>query len=173
MDEYVLVGKTKKAHGVKGGVKLAIKDQFVEDVLNVEVAFLKVQGKLLPYFVETFDYTNSLIVKFEDIDSPEAAIPITSKDFFIRAKDIQQQSAVTFREGDLEYGKLLGFTIHDAKQGLIGKIIEIFEFPQQEMAQVSYQSKEIFIPLNQQLIQSVDQKKEQVLMNLPEGLLDL
>jgi len=173
MDKYILVGKTRKTHGVKGGVRLKIEEEFVEDVLNVDVAFLKIQGKFLPYFIEGFEYTNNLIVKFEDVHSPEDAIPITSKDFFIRAKDIQKKETIAFREGTMEFGKLLDFTIYDEATGLVGKIMDIHEFPQQEMAEVDYQGKEIFIPLNQDLIASVDEKARTLLMKLPEGLLDL
>lgn len=173
MDKYILVGKTRKTHGVKGGVKLAIEEKFIEDVLQVEVAFLKMQGKFLPYFIEKFEYTNNLIVRFEDINSPEEAHPVTSKEFYIRSSDIKQQETITYREGNLAFGKLIGYTIHDKVVGVVGKIVDIHEFPQQEMAEVDVQGKEVFIPLNEQLILSSDDHQQIVQMQLPEGLLDL
>ena len=171
MDQYVLVGRTRKTQGVKGNIKLEIKEQFVEDVLNTEIAFLKVQGKLLPYFIEKFDFTNALTVKFEDIDSPEAAIPITSKEYYLREQDISQVSE--YQEGELEFGKLIGFEIFDQRGIKIGPIQDIQEFPQQEIAIVNYHSKDLYIPLNEQLILSVDLEKQAVHMDLPDGLLEL
>ncbi len=173
MNEYILVGKTRKTHGVKGGVKLDLEEEFIEDVLKIDVAFLKIQGKFLPYFVDDFEYTNSLIVYFEDINSPEQANPVTSKEFFVRAKDIQKKETITHRVGGMTYGKLVDYSIEHETEGAIGKILDIHEFPQQEMAEVSYQEKEIFIPLNQQFILSVDDQKKIVKMSFPEGLLNL
>ena len=173
MSKYILVGKTKKTHGIDGGLKLAIEDQFVEDVLKIDVAFLKVQGKLLPFFVDGFDYTNKLIVKFEDINSPEEANSITSKEFYIQEKDIQQKESLAFREGSFIYGKLVGYNIHDQMAGTIGEILDVLEFPQQEMALIEYQNKEVFIPLNDKLIVSVDNADQIVNMKLPYGLLEL
>lgn len=173
MDEYIRVGKTRKTHGIKGGVKLEVEDRFLEDVLKVDVAFLKIQGKYLPFFIEGFDYTNKLIIYFEEIETPEAAVPLTSKDFFIRKKDISEQSTIAFQDSNLQYGKLLGFEIYDQSLGRIGEIEKIMEFPQQEMAQLTYDAREVLIPLNDQLILEIDEKTKKVKMQLPEGLLHL
>ncbi len=173
MDEYIRVGKTRKTHGIKGGVKLEVEDRFLEDVLKVDVAFLKIQGKHLPFFIEGFDYTNKLIIYFEEIETPEAAVPLTSKDFFIRKKDINEQSTIAFQDSNLQYGKLLGFEIYDQSLGRIGEIEKIMEFPQQEMAQLTYDAREVLIPLNDQLILEIDEKTKKVKMQLPEGLLHL
>lgn len=173
MDDFILVGKTKKTHGVRGGVKLQLEDRFLEDVLKVDVAFLKIQGKLLPYFVEGFDFTNKLIIFFEDIKTPEAAIPITSKEVYVRKKDLSSPAEVTFQTGKLQYGKLEGFEIYDTEFGTIGRIEAVMEFPQQEMAQVNYQGKEVLIPLNDQFILAFDAEQKQVTMTLPEGILSL
>jgi 16S rRNA processing protein RimM len=173
MSKYILVGKTRKTHGIKGGLGLEIEEKFIEDVLNVAVAFIKVQGKLLPYFVEEFEYTNKLVVKFEDVNSPQDALSITSKEFYIQEKDVQEKETIAFREGNLVYGKLAGFTIRDEETGMIGEILEVLEFPQQEMALIEYQGREVFIPLNEDLIVSIHKKDKVVLMDLPEGLLEL
>ena len=173
MDNYILVGKTRKAHGVKGGLRLDIEEEFLEDVLKIDVAFLKVQGKFLPFFVEDFEYTNKLIVKFEEVDTPEDALPITSKELYIRDKDISQKEKVTFMEGRLIYGKLKGYTIQDKEMGPVGEILDILEFPQQEMALIDYRNKEVFVPLNKDLIVAIHEADKVVLMNLPEGLLEL
>jgi 16S rRNA processing protein RimM len=45
--------------------------------------------------------------------------------------------------------------------------------PQQEIAVVVYQNKEVLIPLNEKLIVSIDEDKKVILMDLPEGLLTL
>ena len=41
------------------------------------------------------------------------------------------------------------------------------------MAKIKQDSKEILIPLNNQFIVEIKEKKKQIIMNLPDGLLDV
>ena len=49
---------------------------------------------------------------------------------------------------------------------------DIFETPQQLLAQVTYQEKEILIPLNEDFIIKIDNKKKSISLQLPDGLID-
>jgi 16S rRNA processing protein RimM len=66
----------------------------------------------------------------------------------------------------------VGYTIVNAGVE-IGVISEIEEYPQQEMATINYNKKDILIPLNEQFIIKLDNKKKVIEMELPEGLLEL
>jgi 16S rRNA processing protein RimM len=169
--DTVKVGMTKKTYGTKGELKLAVKDVFVEDLLKVDVAFLKIQGKLVPYFIEYFDYTNNLLVKFEEVDSPEAASKLTSKEFFLRKEAIKVD--LTDEADTPELEKLVGFQINDDTVGPVGKIEELIEMPQQLMAIVIYQDREVMIPLHVDLVSEIDQDQRIIKMKLPEGILSI
>ena len=51
MKEMILIGKTKKASGVKGELKVNIDEKYLEDFLQATVLFLTIQGKNVPFFV--------------------------------------------------------------------------------------------------------------------------
>ncbi len=169
--DTVKVGMTKKTHGTKGALKLSVKDAFVEDVLQIDVAFLKIHGKLVPYFIEHFDFTNHLLVKFEDVDSPEAAIPLTSKEFFVRKEAINISADES--EETPAFEKLIGFQIIDEISGPVGTINDLIELPQQLMALVNYQGNEVMIPLHEALVSAIDQDQRIIKMQLPEGILSI
>jgi len=76
-------------------------------------------------------------------------------------------------EETLIYQKYVSFEISDKTLGEIGVIEEIIEYPQQEMAAVTYKDKEVLIPLNDQLIVKIDLDGKRIEMDLPEGLLAL
>ena len=61
----------------------------------------------------------------------------------------------------------------DKEVGEVGVIEEILDMPQQEMTLIRYKKREVLIPLNEELILEIDEKKKQVMVDLPEGLLDL
>ena len=71
----------------------------------------------------------------------------------------------------LQYAFAESCMIRDEHAGKIGAILRVEEFPQQEMAFVEYKGQEVLIPMNDAFIVSIDKTKEEIIMNLPEGLL--
>ena len=70
MDNYIQIGFTKKAYGVKGELKMKIEEQYVEDFFKCKILFISIGGKKVPFFIEDVRIGNAVIAKFEDINSP-------------------------------------------------------------------------------------------------------
>ena len=68
---------------------------------------------------------------------------------------------------------LKGFLVIDESKGELGEIVEIHEYPQQFVATVPHQFREILFPLNEDLITEIDQENGILRVNLPEGLIDV
>ncbi len=173
MQNYILIGNTRKSYGVKGEMKLHINEEFLEDIFNLKVVFLKINGKQVPFFVESVRIGNAPIIKFEDINTPEETNAISSKEIYAREEDLIPEEERQFEVEGLEFEKYAGYTLIDIEKGRVGVIKEVVEFPQQEMAVVEYKKREILIPLNHELIDSIDESKKEMVLNLPDGLLDL
>ncbi len=174
MKEYIQIGKTKKPFGLTGELKVDIEEAFLEDFLLAKILFLRIKGKPVPYFVEGIQVKGMPLLKLEDVDNKETAVKIGGSDILLREEDIipEEQRQLEVEE-TIEFARLKGFMIQDLNLGPIGKIEAIEEFPQQEMAIVSYKEKEIMIPLNERLIEEIDYEQRIVKMDLPEGILKL
>jgi 16S rRNA processing protein RimM len=61
----------------------------------------------------------------------------------------------------------------DEQRGELGEIVEIHEYPQQYVAVVPHQFREILFPLNDDFIKEIDVEKGILHVSLPEGLIDL
>ena len=173
MEKYISIGYTKKTKGVKGELKIEVEDIYWEDFQKSTVVFLLQKGKEMPFFIEKIIDGKELLLKLEDIDSKEAAHELTSKEMFLRASDVSEKEEVITINSDLQFGHLVNYQIKDQTLGNIGVIEEVLEFPQQEMAILFIEEKEILIPLNEILIEEIDEKNRVVVMNLPEGILEL
>ena len=173
MQNYILIGNTRKSYGIKGEMKLHINEEYLEDIFNLQVVFLKIHGKQVPYFIESVRTGNALLVKFEDINSPEETVAIASKEIYALEKDLIPEEERMFEIEGLEFEKYVGFELIDTEKGRVGIIKEVVEYPQQEMAIVEYEKREILIPLNHDLIESIDETKKEMVLQLPEGLLEL
>ncbi len=134
-DKLIGVGFTKKTHGSQGELKITLKDEYFDDFVNSDVVFINVQGKPLPFFIENLREAGDILLKIEDVDSPSDAKDLTSKELFLREKDIK----ITKKEGEvLTFELMVGYEIFDEETGLIGKIESVEAMPQQHLAIVAY-----------------------------------
>ncbi len=172
---YVNIGHTRKTHGVQGEMKISIEDRYLEDFLKNERIFIDIKGVKVPYFVASVRGKGDLILLLEEVTSKEAAFALQSREIHLRETDLipeHERELEIEPEEELEYAHLVGFTLVDQSLGEIGAIKEVLDMPQQEMAFLDYQGREVLVPLNAQLIISVDKTGKTVHMDLPDGLLD-
>lgn len=170
--EYVEIGRVRKPHGLGGEVKGDIDERFLEDVAGIDAFFIENKGEKMPYFIDYLRGKGTLIMKFEDVDTKEDASLFTSKALYLRREDVNL-SEEEINDTGLEFSYLEGYELHQEEVGKVGIIKEVEEYPQQEMATVQAVKKTFLVPLRAEWILSVDKKKKVVLMDLPEGLLDI
>ncbi|MBL7828600.1 MAG: 16S rRNA processing protein RimM [Saprospiraceae bacterium] len=173
---FVVIGHTRKAHGLTGELKVSIEDRYLEDFLKNERIFINFKGSKMPYFIAGIRGKGEIILQLEEVDDRDAAIALQSKEIFLRTQDLLKDDEREFDVEEtpaLEYGYLTGFQIIDKTAGEIGCIEEVLEMPQQEMAMVKFKGREVLIPLNKILILTIDNQKNTITMDLPEGLLDM
>jgi 16S rRNA processing protein RimM len=170
----IKIGRLGKAHGIQGAIKLKLlDDRFLDDLLQTEVVFVEKNGQKLPFFLEEVWGGPVLLLQFEEMDSRKAVEPFVSCFMYLREEDISGDEQDATESKSLDWGFLEGFVLRDVEEGLLGKIVRIEEFPQQEMAILEREGSELLIPLNEALIQSVDRENRSIIMELPSGLLDL
>ena len=169
-DKLIGVGFTKKTHGAQGELKITVKEEYFDDFANTDVVFINMQGKPLPFFIENLRDAGEILLKLEDVDSPADAKNLTSKELFLREKDIK----IIKQAGEvLTFELLVGYELFDEIAGSIGKIESVESLPQQHLAIVEYQGREVFIPLHPQMVVKLDEKAKKIVLRLPDGLLEL
>jgi 16S rRNA processing protein RimM len=171
MTDYTEIGYTQKTHGVKGELKFFVEDPYWEIVLEKKRVFLDIKGIKVPYFIQEVRGAEGNIVQFEEVPNREAALSLQSRKMFLLSSEIPDDLEI--EEEGLEYAYLQGYLLTDEHAGKVGIIEEILDMPQQEMAFLKYNGREILIPLNDQLIVRIDESKREILMDLPDGILEV
>lgn len=174
--EYISIGRTRKAHGLSGELKVFIEPRYEEDFLKNERVFIDFKGARLPYFIAQVRGKGEMILQLEEVRDRNAAIMLQSKELFLRPQDLLKDEEREFEieeEEALQYAYLQGFILEDRHAGEVGEIREVLEMPQQEMALVLFQGREILIPLNERFLLKIDKTAKHILTDLPEGLLDM
>lgn len=170
MEELIEIGKTSKSHGLEGGVRFDIRDEFLEDFLSVEVVFIEQKGQPVPYFIEDVKGVH-LVVSLEGIKTKEEAKKLAKKKVYIREASLIPEDQKMYVADSAEYEPYIGYMVEEANLGEIGLIREIVEYPQQELALIEYKEKEILIPLNGTFIKGINDENKRIFMSLPEDMI--
>jgi 16S rRNA processing protein RimM len=139
------------------------------DFKGLEVLFIEeTKNSYLPYFIQSAkakDSTESYI-KLEGVETKEAAHRFVQKQVWLQQADFEKVAGKRSMIG------LLGFVIIN-DNSRIGTVEEVIEQPHQVLLRTTYNGKEAYIPLHEETLLKIDRKKKEVLVALPDGLLDV
>lgn len=169
LEEAFYIGYLTKTKGLKGELQLYFEYDAPE-LLDLDVIYAEISGKLVPYFVSSYklQQNQTANIYFDDVDHIDKAQPLVKKKVYLPLEKQPDRS-----EEEFHYIDLKGFIVSDETHGELGEILEINEYPQQFVATVSFKGKEVLFPLNEDMIVEIDEENNTILVDLPEGLLDL
>lgn len=165
-EEVYKIGRLGRTHGVKGEISFQFEDD-IFDRVDADYLILNIDGILVPFFMEEYRFRSDAValMKFCDIDSQERASELTGCDvFFPRhlAEDEKEEPSLA---------SLVGFDLVEAegkrKIGTIASIDDstinlLFELEDGRL-----------VPATDELIEQINTKERTILMQIPEGLLEL
>lgn len=170
-DDVYLIGKLTKTHGLKGEVNFQFTDD-VWDTTDSDYLICEVDGILVPFFIDEYRFRSdtTALVKFEDIDSADAAQFLVNSDVYFEKK---YQEELDEDEVSLNY--FIGFTmINGDDDSIIGEIVDIDDNTENWLFIVERANgDEVMIPAHEEFISEIKQEERQMVMDLPLGLLDL
>lgn len=174
MKGYVRIGKAGKAHGADGELNASIDDRFLEAAVSGGWLFVDIDGQAIPFFLEHIRSGKDLIIKLEDVITREDAAKLAGRPLLLSTSDmVLQEGDLPPVDSGLQFGYLTGFELRDVEMGVLGIIREVVEYPQQELARLVREGKELLIPLHVELIEEENREKKYILMRLPVGIVDL
>jgi 16S rRNA processing protein RimM len=169
MPEYFKVGKIVSIFGLKGELILKHSLGKKTSLKGLEAVFIEERkDSFIPWFIQTtrIKTEDEVYLKLEGLDTKEEAKKLAQKDIWLPEDAFKKFSA---KSAPIS---LLGFTIVDRDKP-IGVIEEVIEQPHQVLCRINIQNKEVLIPLHENTIEKIDRKKKQVIVQLPEGLLEI
>jgi 16S rRNA processing protein RimM len=167
--QYFKTGKLVAVHGLKGELVLKHELGKKSSLKDVQAIFIEdKKDSFFPWFVETTKIKNEgeIYLKLESIDTREAAAKLTQKEVWLTEDDFKRLSAKSAP------ANLLGYTIINNKERL-SEILEVIEQPHQLLCRLELNKKEALIPINESFLKKIDHKKKEVIVELPNGLIDL
>lgn len=169
IDQHFKVGYILKPHGLKGEVTISLDPECPSDFIELQTVFLLIRNDLVPYFIESISISgNKGVVKFEDVSSIEEAATISKTAIFL-PKSARSKSA----KGEFYDDEILDYSVTDSELGLLGRVREVIKAGYNKLISVQEGKREILIPVNSPFITSINKRKKEISVSLPDGYLDI
>lgn len=169
-NDLFVVGKLGAPHGLRGQIDCRYSDDVFMQEDDVWV-FARVDGLAVPFLLEDWQQTSdtSAILKFRDYDSADSVRMLTDSELlFPKDSDFVADRELT------SWRMLKGFTVSDKAVGEIGVAAEVDDSSANVIMYVCKKDgEEVVLPLHPDLISQIDVPNRMLVLNLPQGLLNL
>lgn len=169
-EDCFYLGKIAKKFSYKGEVLIYLDTDEPGLYEDMESVFVEFNNHLVPFFIESSQLHKGdfLRVRFEDIDNEDEADKIMGCAIYLPL------SALPKLEGNKFYfHEVIGFDAEDQRLGVIGTIVSINDTTAQPLFEIKKGDIEILIPMIDDFIVKIDRENKKVVLNTPEGLVDL
>ena len=169
-EDCFYLGKIVKKYSFKGEILAKLDTDQPELYENLDSILIELRGNLIPFFIERSQLHKSelLRIKFEEVDTEQDADSILKSNLYLPLEFLPKL------EGDKFYfHEVVGFTIEDVNFGKVGVITGINDSTSQALFEIDRNGIEILIPMNDEFIKKVDRENKIILVETPEGLIDL
>jgi 16S rRNA processing protein RimM len=169
-DECIHLGTVIKSHGYKGEYLLTLDRDYSQDLTNKEPVFLEIDGILVPFFMTSLKVRNNLtaVVHFNDITTESRTKKIIGAHVFFPSQKITADT-----EEDNSYEDCIGFSVFDEDKNNLGNVVDIMDIPGNLVFVMQTEDKEVMVPANSHTIIEINTGEQRIVMQLPEGLLDI
>ena len=169
-EDCFYLGKIAKKFSFKGEVLIYLDTDEPELYENMESVFVEFNKNLVPFFIEnsSLHKNDFLRVQFEDVDTEEEADSILNCDVYLPLSMLPKLEGNKFY-----FHEVIGFEIEDKRLGIFGKIVSINDTTAQPLFEVLNGEVEMLIPMVDHFLVKIDRENKKVVMDLPEGLVEM
>ena len=180
-EDVYIIGTLTRTHGVRGEVAFQFTDD-VWDRIEADYLFLRLDGLLVPFFLEEWRFRSdtTALLKFEDIDDANAAARLVGA-------DVCFPKALTPSEVDeehLTWQMFTGFEVwrraalvqegETASDAYLGTVSAVLDQTANVLLEVrTPEGDSILIPGHEDFVLHADHRERRLFVSVPDELLTL
>ena len=164
------LGKIVKRYSFKGELLVKLDTDEPKRYTKMESVFVEQNKNLIPFFITRGSLHKSTLlrVKFEGVDNDEDTEPLIGLKLYLPLDLLPE-----LEEGKFYYHEIIGFSVEDVSFGSVGKISGVNDSAPQALFEIDRNGTEILVPLIDRFIKKVDKVNKVILLDVPEGLIEV
>ena len=173
---FLVVGHLNKPHGTKGEFFVWPLTDHPESVFAPGVVLLSGHGKdnepdpdLPPLRIDSVrPFRRGVLVRFGGVENRSQADLLRGRYLFRAMEELEPRA-----EGEVFYHELLDMQVVTVDGVELGRITEVYELRPADMLEVSGEGGQTMIPYLDHIVVEVDREAGRMVVDPPDGLLDL
>ena len=162
----LVVGRIGRAHGVLGEATIDVQTDDPDLRFKVGSKLTLDSGQELT--IKSSRWHNQiLLLGFEGVNDRNQIEAL--RDQLISS----QVDLSALAPGEYHYQQLIGCQVYLQNNDLVGQVSEVVKLPGQDLLSVDKNGSQVLIPMVKQIIISIDVLTKKIVVNPPEGLLDV
>ena len=173
------IAQVLKSNGTDGELVLGFREIAPEDINLNEPVFIVFDGLPVPFYIESFTRRGNTkaLVRLTDICSMEDVEEIAGKAVYVSNESLPEMTLE-----DDGYAALVGWTVLTIGEGCnpdsitedtelyeVGQITDFMDIPNNPCLEI--ENGAVIIPLHEDFILSVDPENQEIIMQIPAGLI--
>jgi 16S rRNA processing protein RimM len=170
-DDLIIVARAVRTRGLRGELVADVLTDFPARFESVsELTGVSPRGERQQLTLESYWFQNDrMVLKFTGYDSIESAKALVGYAF-----GLPEAERVELAEGEYYDWEIEGCAVENKLGEAIGKVREVMRTGGVELLIVEDEAgREVFIPMAQAIVVDIDIPGKKILIDPPEGLLDL
>jgi 16S rRNA processing protein RimM len=169
--DLIYTGFIKKDFGNSGELLFHINSEVeIDNIKTPGWIFIDIDSELVPFKIAEIKRKGEDNFVAKLLDTPvEKNNKYTGLQFYIESSGYEKPD----NKSKSVNRSIIGFEVIDHMYGNIGLVDEIILKTGQDLLQVAFKDKKIYIPVNENIIIKIDYKQKLVKIVAPEGLIDL
>jgi len=173
---HLVVGQLAKAHGTKGELFVLSLTDHPEGTYAPGVVVLlgRADGNapdpdLPPLRISAArPFKNGFLVEFHGVDDRNQAELLRGTYLYREAADLEPLA-----DGELFHHQLVGMEVFTRDGTRVGRVDHVYEMQPADLLEVRGEGRELMIPYLERIVVEVDASARRMVIDPPEGLLDL
>ena len=162
----LVVGRIGRAHGVLGEATIEVQTDDPDIRFQIGNKLTLDDGKQLTIRSSRW-HNQILLLAFDGVTDRNQIEELRDQ---LISSDVDLDSLAP---GEYHFQQLIGSEVFLKSGELVGVVDEIVKLPGQDLLSVNKDGKEVLIPMVKQIIVSIDIKTKKIVVDPPEGLLDV
>jgi 16S rRNA processing protein RimM len=173
---HLVVGFLNRPHGIEGEISVTPLTDHPESVFapGVVLSLGHAQSDepdpdLPPMRVEAVrPHRNGLLIRFGGVDDRTQADLLSGRYLFRSIDELEPLA-----EGEIFHHQLLGMSVVTVEGREVGRVSQVYELHPAELLEVEGSEGHVMVPFTREIVVEVDVDEGRLVIDPPEGLLDL